>query len=540
MMFFGGQQCFSGSAIRFLLMSSLNNLEYSGSLSDYPLAELLVEVLDAGLDGSVRLSAHNSKAIVYFHDGQVCYAVSNQRRHRFFEILLNAQMITKKDLVAIPDFPNDLVLANAMRESNKLAESAIGTIFARQVESIFCDSLKWKNGNWTLSPLVRVKGDLHVDLDTRMIMMKHARELPKDSIIRRFKSFKELFGRNGSSSSQVNLWPQEAFILSRFENEMMRVEDINQLTGMPDADNLKCLYALWLGGFLTRTGYNSAISTRRLADMQSAKLELKRETKAIPEPVAEVQSKPVPESKPEPKPEPKPKREISLEAYLNQVERSETHYEMLNLPIESDTARIKKAYFDLAKRFHPDLFHKQAPPEQLRRIQNAFTQIAHAYETLRNEETRLRYDYRLKSILAELQRQGKGGVRAEQQTSHKQLREASEIFDHGFSLLLDEDYEAALPYLTRAVSMAPDVARHHAYYGKALSVDRTQKFKAETEFQAAIKLEPENPTFRLLLVEFFMDYSLFKRAEGELNRLLEIAPDNYEARAMLDSLLQKS
>ncbi|HNU07620.1 MAG TPA: DnaJ domain-containing protein, partial [Pyrinomonadaceae bacterium] len=336
------------------------------------------------------------------------------------------------------------------------------------------------------------------------------------------------------------LWPQEAFVLSRFENEMLRVEDINRLTGMPDADNLKCLYALWLGGYLTRTGYNSAISVRRLADMQSAKLELKRDAKTVPDAVAEVRPEPAVATKPEPAPTPIPRREIPLESYLNQVERSETHYETLNIPIESDTARVKKAYFDLAKRFHPDLFHRQAPPEQLRRIQNAFTQIAHAYETLRNEESRLRYDYRLKSILAELQRQGKGGIRAQQQTSHKQLRDASEIFDHGFSLLLDEDYEAALPYLTRAVAMAPDVARYHAYYGKVLSVDRTQKFKAETEFQAAIKLEPENPTFRLLLVEFFIDYNLFKRAEGELNRLLEIAPDNYEARAMLDSLLQKS
>ncbi len=538
-MFFGGKHCFP-QPHRVSFMSSLNNLEYSGSLSDYPLAELLVEVLDAGLDGSVRLSAHNSKAIIYFRDGQVRYAVSNQRRHRLFELLLNAQLVTKRELIDVPEFTNDIVLATALRESGKLADSTVATILARQVESILIDGLKWKDGNWTLSPLVRVKNDLTVEIDTRMIMMKHARDIAKDAIIRRFKSFKELFGRNQAVSPQTNLWPQEAFVLSRFENEMVRIEDINRLTGMPDADNLKCLYALWLGGFLTRTGYNSAISTRRIADMRSAKLELRREAKAVPDPVAEAKPEPVVETKPEAAPEPKPKREISLESYLRQVEHSETHYETLNIPLESDTARIKKAYFDLAKRFHPDLFHKQTTPEQLRRIQNAFTQIAHAYETLRNEETRLRYDYRLKSIMAELQRQGKGGVRSEQQTSHKQLREASEIFDHGFSLLLDEDYEAALPYLTRAVAMAPDVGRYRAYYGKVLSVDRTQKFKAETEFQAAIKLEPENPTFRLLLVEFFMDYNLFKRAEGELNRLLEIAPDNYEARAMLDSLLQKS
>lgn len=101
---------------------------------------------------------------------------------------------------------------------------------------------------------------------------------------------------------------------------------------------------------------------------------------------------------------------------------------------------------------------------------------------------------------------------------------------------MEEEYESALPYLTRAVSMAPNNARYHAYYGKVLSADRSLKFKAEAEIQTAIKLEPENPTFRLLLAEFFIDHNLLKRAEGELNRLIANFPDNSEARAMLDRL----
>jgi predicted Zn-dependent protease len=57
--------------------------------------------------------------------------------------------------------------------------------------------------------------------------------------------------------------------------------------------------------------------------------------------------------------------------------------------------------------------------------------------------------------------------------------------------------------------------------------------------QAAIKLEPNNATYRLMLAEFFVNVKLVKRAEGELNRLLAIAPDNKEARVLLDSLKQK-
>jgi hypothetical protein len=39
-----------------------------------------------------------------------------------------------------------------------------------------------------------------------------------------------------------------------------------------------------------------------------------------------------------------------------------------------------------------------------------------------------------------------------------------------------------------------------------------------------------------MLAEFFVQHNLPKRAEGELNRLLAIFPDNKEARVLLDSL----
>jgi len=42
-----------------------------------------------------------------------------------------------------------------------------------------------------------------------------------------------------------------------------------------------------------------------------------------------------------------------------------------------------------------------------------------------------------------------------------------------------------------------------------------------------------------MLAEFFVSMNLPKRAEGELNRLLSIAPNNTDAKLLLDSLAQK-
>ena len=104
---------------------------------------------------------------------------------------------------------------------------------------------------------------------------------------------------------------------------------------------------------------------------------------------------------------------------------------------------------------------------------------------------------------------------------------------------MDDEAESALPSLARAVHFAPDNARYHAYFGKALSFDERQRHKAEGEIQKAIKLEPADPTFRIMLVEFFIQINLLKRAEGELNRLLVAFPGNKEALALLDSLQKK-
>ena len=208
---------------------------------------------------------------------------------------------------------------------------------------------------------------------------------------------------------------------------------------------------------------------------------------------------------------------------------------MLSVSHKATTAEIKQAYFNLAKRFHPDLFHRQTDAKTQSRIQHAFTEIAHAYEILREEETRKTYDFRLRRLLQELDKLTPE-QRNQPKVAQKTLTEASEIFEHGFNLLMEEEYEQALPYIIRAVHLAPETARYHAYYGKLLAMDKNQRYKAEAEFQTAIKLEAGDPTYRIMLAEFFIQYNLPKRAEGELGRLLAIFPDNKEARTLLDSL----
>jgi hypothetical protein len=51
-----------------------------------------------------------------------------------------------------------------------------------------------------------------------------------------------------------------------------------------------------------------------------------------------------------------------------------------------------------------------------------------------------------------------------------------------------------------------------------------------------MKLDPQNAGYRIMLVEFYIQFSLLKRAEGELQRLLTQFPNNKEAQILLDNL----
>ncbi len=59
---------------------------------------------------------------------------------------------------------------------------------------------------------------------------------------------------------------------------------------------------------------------------------------------------------------------------------------------------------------------------------------------------------------------------------------------------------------------------------------------AESELQAAISLEPNNASHRVMLAEFYQAMGLRRRAQGEVERALATDPKNEAARALLTSL----
>ncbi|MDQ6785950.1 MAG: DnaJ domain-containing protein [Acidobacteriota bacterium] len=517
-------------------MSSQNNLEIKGNLREHPLAELLIEIFQARLTGSMRLSNAAQKTIVYFDAGDLVFAVSNSRSARLFEMFLREGKLTKEQLAAIPDFTNDIALRENLTKNERFPKEEIDALFVRQIEQILKEAFGWQEGEWIFSPLVRVKGDIRFKTNVSSLLLEFARDAPPENISRSIKSLEEVFNVKTSKPPQINLLPQEAFVLSRFEDSSLNVENVMLLSGLSDTATFNALYILWLGGYLTRQNWSSPFSDRKVAAILSANLTLiKDEPKSdVSETKADAaQFIPAGDEAAEELPA---EKTISLEEYLERTENAPNYYEIFGVASDAPTAEIKRVYFTFARRFHPDLFHRQVEAEKHLQIQNAFTKIAHAYETLKNESSREVYDFKMRKELAETENSQAASANGADPNQQKQNSQAAINFEQGYTLLMNESYADALPFLARAAHLAQDNARYHAFYGKALSADSKHKYKAEAELQTAVKLDPDNADFRLMLAEFFVQMRLLKRAEGELNRLLSISPNNEAARNLLDSL----
>lgn len=516
-------------------MTQPSALELQSDLKSHPFAELLVEISQAQLSGSLRISSDEKKAIVYFEEGQFAFAVSNERRYRLAEIL-TVQGASAGATIAQPSGMSDLQWTDKLVESGRLTEEHAEQALHLQCKSIVTSLLEWGEGDWTFSPLARVRSGVFFGIDANPILIEHARKLPITTSSERFRINNEEFSHLSDMDLTMELQPQEAFVLSRLDRSQTSLRDIVALSGLPEAATLHTIYSLWLGGFLRRHNWNCAFTDFKIDAMRTASLTRKSEPVVqVAIPVSKPVTKPVEEAVQEPE---APFVEISVDDYLARVEKAESLYEVLGVPNTSKPVSIRQAYFNLAKRFHPDRFHK-AEPELRRRIERAFTAIAQAHETLRGADSRKHYDIKLEQELKDREMVKAAVAAGEEASRPVQESQASGDFERGFALQLRGDFEAALPYLARAVYYSPRNARYRAFYGKTLSYDENQKHKAEHELQAAIRFEPDNPTYRVMLAEFFVRVKLPKRAEGELKRLLAQFPDNKEARSLLDSLQPK-
>src|SRR5205807_3095477 len=231
----------------------------------------------------------------------------------------------------------------------------------------------------------------------------------------------------------------------------------------------------------------------------------------------------------------KAKEERELKAMLARVSGADNHYDVLDIGRLADMAEIKRAYHSLARRFHPDKFHKSVSLKVRGDLESAFARFAQAYETLADASLRSAYDAKIGVGETALRTTGplptsprsvekprdvpvEKKPAAEVKGESPERSRAETRFQQGLAALEQENSLLAIRCLAEAVQFSPGEARYRAYYGSALTTQPQARRLAETELQTAITLDPANATYRVMLARLYRELGFARRAQTELER----------------------
>ncbi|HKY41943.1 MAG TPA: DUF4388 domain-containing protein [Pyrinomonadaceae bacterium] len=231
-------------------------------------------------------------------------------------------------------------------------------------------------------------------------------------------------------------------------------------------------------------------------------------------------------------------------SFLEKVKNARTHYEVLSVNWDATAQDLKTVYYQLARRYHPDRFRK-AHTSLVPHLEEAFAKMTQAYDTLRDDNLRANYNSKLEARrkaeqLADsapkttIQTAPRETVASEPVVS-KADRAASQ-FKEGVEALELGERKTALGLFASAASAVPNEPRYRAFYGHLLAGYEHTRRKAEAELQAAIKLDPNNANYRVMLAELYRDLGLKLRAKGEAERAVAADPNNQKARELLRTL----
>lgn len=519
----------------------------TGQLSDYPLAELIREISALNLSGALRLSRERAKVVIYFATGETIYAASNLRAYRLPECLKRWRALTEQQLALAQGATSDLEFSDALVDAGAFSRDVLNELVARQVSEILCHALLWTDGEWDYDPRVRLAVDVRASLKMGELLMEAARHLPENLVASR------LHGRDGKLSliahtdNSLALLPTEAFVLSRVDSSLT-LSELLALGGLPEAETLRLTYTLLMGGYLSFDNWPQALTAEAVAKARAVSAAKPEQAKPLPPPPQER----IVETRPEVKVEEEYDEMRELEALFSRLEIATNYYQILGVVRPAKDADIKRAYHSLAKRFHPDRFRKSVDEKLHARIESAFAKIARAYEALKDRTTRASYDTKLfkeeefnrsnSSVKPGDQNTAPSGysepsqATATQPNNNSSQFQAEEKFKQGLSALESGKNTMAISFLGDATRLDPQQPRYRAYFAQALARDERLRRNAEAEFKAAISLDANNATYRVMLAELYKEIGLLKRAQAELQQALALDPKNQMARGLLDKL----
>jgi tetratricopeptide (TPR) repeat protein len=201
-----------------------------------------------------------------------------------------------------------------------------------------------------------------------------------------------------------------------------------------------------------------------------------------------------------------------------------TYFEVLGIGPDATDAQAKKAYFKLAKEFHPDRVYDHEARTVKKYADKIFAVVNTAYQELKTAQGRAGYQKRLDELSQ--------GIDLNKEA--EALLQSEMAFQKGVVYYRKRDFANALAQFQDAYSLNPREADHHVYLGyllfqKAYPGDQGTWQEGVALVKKAIELDKNNVDGPLFLGNIHKVLGDIDQAEAMYKKVVQLRPHHVEA-----------
>jgi curved DNA-binding protein CbpA len=514
-----------------------------GNLAERPLPEVLKNISSGCQSGTLTVRRESIQKTIGFDQGLIVSAASNAPEDDFGEMLIKIGRLSPSQLEEISaSGSSSKPLSQALIEKGLLEAVQVREFLELHAQELIYPLFDWTSGEFEFtSGRSALDGDPSLNISAGNLILEGIRRIKNWEVIH--KGLREAETPMRLASDYINkvtelfLKPDEAFILTRLESTLT-IAEILQISPLGSEMTQKTLY-----GFIS-TGVAEFVGRQAT----------KREVPPIKEP---YRAQHAAEVAPSPPPSRVRRLERQKEDYEHQEEKEDqehediealrpdilsmldktkllNYYDLLSLPLSATPDEIKKSYYTLAKKYHPDRYHQSAAPELKNALDNIFAALSQAYDTLKVPATRASYDAKIpKARLEESVPVGERTVSSQPVSGTPQQKLADLNYRQGRGHYEQQDYWSATQAFRQSVRMEPENPRYRYWLGMALTKNPKWRREAEEHFLKAISLEQFNAAHYVGLASLYKEVGMLKRAETQLKQALRVSPGD---KAVLETL----
>ncbi len=459
----------------------------SGDIKDLTIPWLFQELRTEKKTGTVVLSRDAEVKKVFFRSGEIIYASSNLDTDQLGNCLIASGKLTPEQHGAVQELAakTGKPLGAVLIERGLITPRDLVAGAKLQVRQIVFSLLPWRDGLYRvdIGPLPPTEV-VPLQMSTGALLFEGLRDLDWKIVRKMLPPLKTVLtpSRDVSLRLQgIDLEHDHRSVLTLIDGSRS-IEELCVLSDIGDFSTLKALYLLIALRLAEVTGAKTAEQVKQAVDHIAAGAQVAAAAETLVT------------------------RETILHAF-NSLEIQD-YYEILGIGRSATPEEIKKAYFHLAKIYHPDRSADGELGDMKPTLEKLFVNIHEAYDILSTKDKHDQYNMDLASGV---KRYRSDGQKPAQQQENKKLS-AGVQFSEGMKQLRVQNFWGAEEAFRWAVRLDPSNPDYVFYQGLALAYMPRRRHEAEEYFRKAVEMAPSKIEYLLEIGNFYAKNGLKTKA----------------------------